>query len=170
LWIKIKNFVAKIKGEKIMTKKKFWLAFVVLVLLVGLVIDGCDNVNGTGKETEEDWSLTADTINGEWKGILASGTPNEMNVTFSFDYPDWNWKDNDSEEYIWKGSFSIDTTAKTMTFTPMYSTEDGTLDGMYFLGSDHDLVKNPIKHPYEIISEGVIKLGKVIDGGVPVGS
>jgi hypothetical protein len=120
------------------------------VLTFVLVLFGCPTDNNDGV-----WTLSTETINGEWS--IAFEPPNERpNYVLTATYPNWNWKSG--EDYLNKGTLSIDTTEKTITFTATYggyAEHDGTLEDLRQLEKPWS-----VKHPYEEISEGKIKLGE----------
>jgi len=68
-----------------MENKKFWLGILVLVLLFGMTVVGCDN--GTTNGGNDTWSnvTSLSQVNGSWKAPSSySGTMQGTNITVYF--------------------------------------------------------------------------------------
>jgi hypothetical protein len=115
--------------------------------------------NGNSKNNDA-WALSAETINGEWSIALESPS-GIVNFVLTASYPNWNWKDGEGK-YLNKGTLSIDTAGKTITFTAThgsYAEHDGTLESLRPIEDGWS-----VKHSYEEISKGKIKFGEITAG------
>jgi hypothetical protein len=88
--------------EKTMANKKFWLGMLVIALVFGMAVVGCDN--GTTGGESDTWSNVTNfsQVNGTWKA-QSSASVREQGITVTFKYNNY--------------TITLNATAKTMSFS-----------------------------------------------------
>jgi hypothetical protein len=114
-----------------MANKKFWLGMLVMVLVFGMTVVGCDpeSTDSNGNGGGGGGGGTDHALNGTWTGI-ASG-PNGVSAVCEFIFNNGNFEESVDGIPFVKGSYSTSGNFLTMTITHIWGVMGG-LDSKWY--------------------------------------